>query len=392
MNQICTLRGHLNSISCIAQFNDSIVTGDDNGWIIWWNLNRRCPLGVWKGHDMVILTIKQIDDNYILTQSKDSEIRIWKLEGGLKSDLPDLKFNDIKYNDDLTELLEKYPMPEYNSIPINSLNYCNVDYLNGVLITPATTDSNNFDIYRVSHQDFGLERLVKNFNPHELYLKSNNIIEEIGNDKRDGFGIMMKIKFINDNYFYIGFESGHVLGFTINYPSAIESAKQSNKVSEKLIINREPKITIDYVNEFHVPNPIISMESFEDGIIVGATQKYVSLHPLGKTINVKNNGIQSIVIKDKAYIGFWNGTVKVYDDQFIQIHKFERSLPNLHNVTTNINSNELEVSTIKLSTLQLFQPTPKNTTSSKSLVLNKRMGSNQLLIIGYNDGKLLVFS
>ena len=51
--------------------------------------------------------------------------------------------NNISKN----ELLEAFPLPENVVIPVNALNYCNVDYSNHHLITPATTDSNNFDLY-----------------------------------------------------------------------------------------------------------------------------------------------------------------------------------------------------------------------------------------------------
>lgn len=398
MNQKCILRGHLNLISAIETFNENLITGDDHGWIIWWDIVTRNPLGCWKGHDMTILTIKQLDECHILTHSKDSEIRIWDLATAqLSKTLPDVVYNDIKYNDDTKSLHHKYPMPAFNSIPINSLNYCNVDYLQGLLITPATVDSNNFDIYRVNHQQFSIDRLIKNFDPYQLYISSNSIIPEISNDKRQGFGIMMKILFINSDLFYIGYESGHLLGFKILYSKPIDSLNLQPLSHSRTIINVLPKISIAYYNDFHVPNPILSIAKLDQRLLVGSTHRKMSIHPIDsksemEVVDIKNKGIQSIAIDTSIYVGLWNGVIKIYDYNFNKIDKFQRSLPVLQNIHTNSsNDDSLQELNVKLSVIKIIKSKPKLITSKRDLVLNKQLHNKTCLIAGYNDGKLFIF-
>lgn len=397
MNQLWSLRGHINPITTIQEFSSNkIISTDDHGWIIVWDVSLRNPLYCWKGHDKTILTTLSLDAHHFLTHSKDSEIKIWNLENctQLTSDLPDIQFNDLTYlKDDTSQLIERFPLPTYDSIPVNTLNFCNIDYHDGLLITPSTVDSENFDIYQLDYREFSLSRLVHNISPFGIYKKFTGYIEEVNSGKRDGFGIMMRIKFVKHDEFYIGFESGHLAGFRIN----IQDAKESTKKNLKSVINRDPTISMIYYNEFHIPNPVLSMELFGTQLLVGATGKNITVHDIYgedvKAINVKTSGIQAIQVMDElVVVGFWNGTIKIFNKDFDLVQKHKIALPQLNNVTTNNHQEATVIETNeKLSAMKMvYLKSNPSSSKYKSLVL-KRKVDKFLVFGGYNIGKIMVF-
>lgn len=473
-HQVCSLRGHLNSITCTEPYDRdneiSLISADANGWIIWWDINTRRPYCVWKGHDSNIVTIRQIRDGLLLTHSKDSDIKIWDIVNFTKASqkMPDEKYNEVNFfnfnesekeeNRRLTdELLGKFPWPENVVIPVNALNYCNVAYFNDYLITPATTDSNNFDIYLIFtptvHEKKSLEsklnlkRVVTNMDPLSLYkktmMKANKQIGiefEIGHDdneilKRDGFGIMMRILVVRSNLFYIGYESGHLIGFHIDFSgsrtipeklminenyneqgspqtSGLSGLGQKSKVFDKTIINREPKITIIYINNTCSPNPILSLEfdKYSNKIICGSTGKRLTVHDIPGSFesmnthyesadyNLRHSGIQSLTLNsDLIVVGFWDGLIKGLDHNLEQVFKYNRKLPRIGILESNSGQAQQseQPNNVKLSTVKLIEPshtTTINLKDYKSLIKTKRSISNRkLLIASYDDGTITIF-
>ncbi|WEJ93731.1 Astra associated protein 1 Asa1 [Yamadazyma tenuis] len=411
MNQLCSLRGHLNSITTIETRHNLIVSTDDHGWIIVWDFHTHKALYCWKGHDKTVLTTRILDDHHILTHSKDSEIRIWDLSpsqiGKLTSNLPDLTFNELTYlNDETSSLVAKFPLPKFDSIPVNSLNFCNIDYHEGLLITPSTIDSDNFDIYQVDPIDFNISRLIHNCSGFKHYKHHTGYIEEINGTKRDGFGIIMIAKFVNHERFFIGYESGHLLGFRLEFPSSQSNFTSTNTTQSRSIINKEPKISLVYYNEFHVPNPILSIEVLDSTqLLVGSTGKKITVHNIESTdilndevreINVKYKGIQSIqVINNLIVTGTWNGVIKIFDtkNDFMLVDKHEIKLPRLNTLTSNHHQNDqLIESSQKFSALRIqhYNSSINSNSKYKNIVLRKK--SNKLLVlVGYNNGRLMVF-
>ena len=137
-----------------------------------------------------------------------------------------------------------------------------------------------------------LKRVAANIDPWKLYKKTitqlnkeQGVEFEIGNEndilKRDKFGIMMKVLFVRDDLFYIGYESGHLIGYHIDFSGAInnenegaksDSVKPDKNVSglaglfgnktksfDKTIINKDPHIKMIYMNDSCSPYPIISL-------------------------------------------------------------------------------------------------------------------------------------
>ena len=81
-------------------------------------------------------------------------------------------------------------------IPCNALNFSNICIIYDLLITPASINSNNLDVYKID-KDWQITRLIFDFDVYKLVNKGE-IIEEIGSSgtSRNDFGIIMQMKII----------------------------------------------------------------------------------------------------------------------------------------------------------------------------------------------------
>ncbi|CUM68450.1 uncharacterized protein PRCAT00006174001 [Priceomyces carsonii] len=458
LKKVVSLRGHSNAITSSEVFRlpdskePSLVSCDSKGWIIWWDLNKRRPMGTWKGHDSSIITVKQLDNNYLLTHSKDSEIKIWDILSftNFSSSVPTLNFNDVKYfsvkdSDQLRkkkeELLNIFPVPNSVSIPVNALNFCNVDYCKNLLITPASQDSNHFDIYKIfdgaspdeSIEDqLNLKRVVTNFSGWDLYQKQIKLQEDIEVEipsssdlKRDQFGIVMKVLFIKETVFFVGYESGHVLGFSLEdvKPISISSSSSSSTstantqgdnlglssmfrkqpgliATERTLINREFKVNLIYAHASHTPEPVISL-SYEDGFVVsGSLRKSIIVHDYRNRtqhkVKLRMAGIQAISsVRDIIVVGFWNGQVCGYSHDFEEIFAI---LGNVPVVETLEDSNAQAIKSknvLKLSNLTTIDSDKSATelpNSYRSLIKQRKsITRKDLLVLSYEDGTISIY-
>jgi WD40 repeat protein len=60
-------RGHqsaIHSVQVVRQ-NSRLVTGDADGWIVFWKLESKRPVAVWKAHDAAILGTGEWLDRFI---------------------------------------------------------------------------------------------------------------------------------------------------------------------------------------------------------------------------------------------------------------------------------------------------------------------------------------
>lgn len=441
-----TLRGHLSNVVnvevCYLKGPSDLilVTGDEAGWIIWWNLGTKRPLAVWKGHDSIIVTLKIIEENLLLSHSRDSEIKIWKMEDNFPyaKTLPDVELKGVSLF--LTEknaakgktkneiLLKKYPLPEHVSIPVNSLSFCNVDYKDGYLITPATLNSNNFDLYFASFRStkcdeslndrFNLKRLANDVDPWKLYKKSEKYetSRPVNILKRDTFGAMMKVMFVQRNMVFVGYESGDVISIEIEFNFPIEKLNQhlpetlqkfasENKVSyNKTLINKDVTFKLLSLDSSNVPNPILSLEfdSYANSVISGSAGKKVTFHklPLSHDVyhcNLRHAGSLSISAnKDTFVVAFWDGVVKGCLRNGQEKFKIAERLPRIGELETNSGqaeekgkSNYMKIGTVKLVD---FSYEKNLNTKYKYLIKQKRdIKNNDLLVCGYENGIVKIF-
>lgn len=442
---LCTLRGHINNVVtievCYLKKSDDLVliTGDEAGWIIWWNLSTKRPLAVWKGHDSIIVTLKKIEENLLLSHSRDSEIKIWKIDDEFPyaKYLPDVELkgvslfltekNAVKEKTKKEILLKKYPLPEHVSVPVNSLNFCNVDYKDGYLITPATLNSNNFDLYFLSfrmtndeslNDRFNLKRLANDVDPWKLYKKSERV--EIGKRdnilKRDTFGAMMKVMFIESNMLYIGYESGDLISLEIQYNSPMERlieqspesqqhlSSENNLSYTKVLINKDITFKVLSLDSSNVPNPILSLEfdRYANAVISGSAGKKVTFHGLSLPddiyhCNLRHAGSLSISAnRDIFVVAFWDGVVKGCLRNGEERFKIAEKLPRIGELESNsgqaeekVRSNYMKIGTVKLVGSSCEQ---NLNVKYKDLIKQKRnIKNNDLLVCGCENGIVKIF-
>lgn len=190
LSQTYGLRGHGQRIDRLATFNNTIVSADSSGSITIWDLTKRRPFQVWKAHSDAILTLVQIDETHLLTHSRDSNVRIWSITDRRRIEStgmnaiavsPDSLIEDTKSNLDQQKspiLLNDSKSPEMIfELPVNALNFCNVVQHDKYLITPATTDSEKFDVYQLVGDT--VRRLVKGYSVFEEEKKIKELNEKI---------------------------------------------------------------------------------------------------------------------------------------------------------------------------------------------------------------------
>lgn len=302
-----SLRYHKASISYILPISSRyIYSADQSGLVIKWDLQIRRPKLQWQAHKDSILTILQWHQ-YIVTHSRDSTIKVW-LEDVLQFEMP-----------------------------VNALNYTNIVlYRDNYLITPATLDSNNVDVYKLKQHPIEVSRVIANFSIFELVNKTRTNMhanmagdgvdvnvkyaDEIGIDDKDNmqgrqdFGIIMKMLVI-DMTIYIGFESGDIVGLHLEVPES----KLTRGSNSTLLINREPRLKLEYQNTLLVPNPVISLANLNGLLVSGSTGTKVVIHSdPTRTVKFHLSGIHSIqTYHDRLVIGFWDGAIE-YKGEIIQ--------------------------------------------------------------------------
>ncbi|CCE87020.1 Piso0_005554 [Millerozyma farinosa CBS 7064] len=430
--EICNFRGHIESITCVSEFecsgNLTLVSSDSRGWIFWWDMKKRRPISVWRGHQASIISLFQASKNILISHSRDSDIKLWNLSDYKNCNpvIPErvsTNSSNQVADDDFHE--KTNPAPEFKVIPVNALSYCNVAYSNGYLITPATTNSNNFDIYQLfanddhldesSLDDLDLKRVSASVDPVKLYERysrhkplEENLDEGLQDmSKRGGFGIIMRIMWINSDTFYLGFESGHILGLSIRFDEMFhEKITEVTTGSSKLVLNKEPKISVIYYSNASVPNPILSMAYSPDknSVLCGSTSKYIYIHPTAKHEttgqsevfeNLRHSGIQSISVESGlTVVGFWSGYVKGYSLEFEQKFKYSSKLPQIE----CLESNEGQAKeTAKSSVLKLTHChiVSSGGIKSNAQLIQRRLSRNDirkknLLVLGYSDGTIKI--
>lgn len=391
--KLYTLRSHSSPLVCIQQIQPigsppvhSILTSDLDGGLVWWDISvTHRPLKSWKGHDGSIVTIKQLNDrpNLILTHGKDHSIKLW--------DINELQGDGV---------------PNFIEIPVNTLNFCNVDYLDNHLLTASTMDSNNFDIYTLfEDSQFSLNRIFTNIDPYALSVEKEGIEDEINENpignKRGKFGIMMKVLFVSPSTFFIGYESGHLLGFNLIDPSSTVHEKSSHKIKNKTVINKSGRVELIYESDFHHPNPILSLEHdpINNILLSGLADKKVQIvHLNGEfttdSFSTHHLGSQSIAVgrNQRIAIQSWDGSLRGYDLKFNELFKLQRDLERINKIdsfATNDDVSKGNKAKNKISAIKYLNvDTLENTALSyKQLIRSrKRALNNNLLFVGYNDG------
>lgn len=393
---ISTLRGHESSLQ-ILQFvylpsttgyakNNSVIplmvptlmSSDENGNVIWWDLNTRRPLYCWKAHDGSILSVKQLgiiwngetpsitkDFGKILTHGKDGFIRITQL-----FELDDLEkpTAGFKYTVPLSKKLsfDNPSPPNTFELPVNVLNFCNVDITSkGWLITPATVDAEGWDLYLINGP-----KLTRPIHNHKLTIKT---------------GIIMKFQWIDLNRLVIGYESGLVIIIEINDKFEIRELFNSD------LLTPDPITSISIDDENH--RVFVSTTGAKIGVIDYELNEI-------QIQNVKHKGVNYIDCNSSTMIlGIitWDGYFRVYSyvKNFEFLFKIKRTTPSITADDDPITQRAL---TMQFSRRQ-FSPSSAHDLIyqngvSKNIIKRNRheLVNKQWMVIGFEDGRLGLYT
>lgn len=439
-------------------FNPSLITADESGLIIWWNLSTRRPLGIWKAHDDSILSIQQLGINWncdpkhnfsipalsidekssygqLLTHSKDGTIKIWKIIDLIDSSsvTSGFKYSSLLkkklYNS--TDSSENPTPPLLFQMPVNTMNFSNVIMNStGTLITPATTDSEGWDLYNINLNEeaehLKLKRIVQN---HKVDLKrsSDEKITELDDDveneldltKRGRTGVIMKFIWIDSNKFVVGYESGTILGFEILVHNTNEkSSKQVKQFlqNDELSGNPITSLCFDRVN-----NKLLCASAGSKILILEMSKADSSnkFKQKSKLFETKHKGVGDIscdVYTNTIAIITWDGYTRMYEYDDTKILKFifkmRRQIPAISNskeisenqqsdIQQNNTSQTQKANVLKFTEKQVDPRKNKdsivnihyNNGLSKNVVRRNReeIYGERWLFIGYQDGKVSVY-
>ncbi|KAF2188101.1 WD40 repeat-like protein [Zopfia rhizophila CBS 207.26] len=111
-------RGHtaqIHSVQIVRQ-NTRLLTGDADGWIVYWKLESKRPVAVWRAHDAAILGTAEWGLDKIITHGRDNALKVWQIRA---TDEPNL--STVLPADGSTA---HRPKPWLlHSLPVNTLNF-----------------------------------------------------------------------------------------------------------------------------------------------------------------------------------------------------------------------------------------------------------------------------
>ncbi|CAN3356221.1 ASTRA-associated protein 1 [Diutina catenulata] len=326
MSLVYSLRGHGDSVTAMASTRFGVVSGDRTGQVIVWNLKSRRAHRQWKAHDDAVVTI--VDwNNYLVTHGRDGEIRGWDMSGDGK--VPKCAVN----------------------IPVNALNFCNIVLSGKYLFTPATTDSNNFDVYRIDSEE-SLIRVVQGCSGYNVV----GVTEVSSSGESRDWGVVMKMAWIaQTSTLCVGYESGDVIGLRIEFDQYTETTKSKPSAAkaepksgasglsamleaakgnqEKTIINKGPKLTCVYHNLDHRPEPVTALhyDSQIQRLVTASATKKMLIHDLGsdsaEEMELPSRGVSAIdCFGDRVVAGQWDGSIAITVGKQV-VTTFSRPIP-----------------------------------------------------------------
>lgn len=318
------------------------------------------------------------------------------------------------------------PKPKHEEIPVNALNFCNVDYIDGRLATASTTDSERFDIYELASpgKPWGLSRVVQGFSV------GAGVVDET---KRDGQGIIMKLRFVGRSLLFVGYELGTVKGFRLT-----DESKSTALATELLVLNKDLKVTEVFSYNGHSPQPVLSIEHADEKLYTGSASKKLIVVSIGEllkdgssepapvkieqplnpssgiglllgrpkiealddfepvdceisTFNLRHAGILNIQVGEEVHVIFWDGVLKSYTKDLKEISRSERGVERI-----KIETEQTEVAKpiTKALCAYLYHPrqaSPQQT-SRKELLRLRRARHEVLLFVGYGDNLISAFT
>lgn len=201
---LAILRAHKAAVASVA-FSDEqpeLASGDADGWVIWWSVESRRPLAVWRAHEGALLAVIWLPQCRLLTHGRDNRLKIW-----------DMSVRQSFNVDPLDEHSEsaRYPRPWLLfTMAVNALNFCAAAVsafgLDVLVAVPSTAGSETVDLYEIN----GEYELKRRFRGAPELCACDVVGDDLSGRQSQGYGIAMALAFQTDSL-VIGFESGHVV-------------------------------------------------------------------------------------------------------------------------------------------------------------------------------------
>lgn len=429
----------------------SLLTADEAGLIIWWDLTTRRPISKWQAHGQKesklpkgVTTLQQLGLTWrkskdgafevpeidlqwygcVLSHGKDGEVRIWRLFEAVPCGKHGLSFKPVML------VKQEHPKPMF-TMPVNMLNFSNVEMCcDGVIATPGTQNSGAFDVYEVGVPACGTDGTDKRTLALIRKLKAVDVSSFIHSDveqttesvsgHRGGFGIVMQVRWIGTERLAVGYESGAVVIYRVD-----------KREEEKWKI--EPVV----VNYVHKPEPITALlyDDVHDIMLMGSSTDQLAwicqvthlnetnegILDSTKSSNVyhtEHNGIADISVSTDGHVGVvtWDGYSRFYrylsnegeNDSLKFVFKVKRTMPSITDnrsyATDDIKQQDMlhpqKASVVLYSKKQVEYHALKerreveyNNGMSKNLVRRRleRDLDSRWMLIGYKDGRVAVY-
>ncbi|OVF06968.1 putative ASTRA-associated protein [Clavispora lusitaniae] len=348
MEKTFSLRAHAAPVSGFCAWENQLVSADRSGTLIVWNLSTRRPAARFRAHEGQVLSMQPTRFG-LLTHGRDSAVRIW----------PPGAAENSKGGD---------PHPIFE-MPVNALNFCNVAYIDGadgtaLLATPASVDSDCFDVYRLS-PEFSLARAVENQAPKREQRGADHI-EEIGASPGRGEGIIMRLAWAAPDLLYVGYESGALASFSLS-PEGCRML---------------------WLARAHSPHPVLSLALEGARVYSGSAAKTLLIHePPHEEAVAKHNlghyGVQCFEILPHLYLaGFWDGSVAGFSRGWQQLFCLERPHEQI----------EAPESPSRKSLCLFVWSAPAAPEHSRRDRLRSRRAAGRLLFVGHADGLIVAYA
>lgn len=363
-----TLRGHKSSVTTErvvynvgSEFREKpyLISGDEDGFIIVWDLTVRRPLLSFHPHTSQVISIRQLPNGLVLTHGRDHYIKVFELFQHGKEEL-------------------------VYEIPVNSLNFNNIDTFEYYLITSNTMDSNSFDVYDIGFLQDESKQFTRVFNCIDLFkmVKDDGVYKfnefKIQNEDNK-FGIIMRLLWVDSNRVYIGYESGHVISVSLDLGAQ--------------------SIEVLNVSNVHFPDPVLALryDSHTNTVISSSIKPKIGIHTSTGSSVIKLSdkfGKLSDIefLNSNIVLSSWNGFIKVFNQQFEELINFKKAKPIVSaNLNTVGNMEEPKPEALKPNCLAVYA---KQAVEIKGIARRRDVqlcGSN-LLAIGFNDGTIMVYN
>jgi WD40 repeat protein len=269
MHLLFNLRGHASPVTCLYHHKSTLISGDEAGNLVKWNLKTRRPQSYHKAHSKSILAISYCTSlDQTITQGRDNLAKIWD--------------NDI----------------QIHSFIINSLNFCKLKVVDDILVYV------DFD------QQVNILNL-KELKPVKFRYK-----------KRDDYGCILSVEFIKSQKSNKGIEteqsknSSHHKDTVEHREIAVLCGFENGNVC---LFTQTGEFTLKCSLE-----PILTISIQANNFICGGAEKvliYGQIHDdyleIEKKIEI-GAGIADIAVKDFddfVVVGCWDASIWVFHNK-----------------------------------------------------------------------------